>query len=84
MLFKYLIPGQVKFQKINLINIVMHQSRNSKFCQKEKYLYLFPKGIGNKYKTFNEVVKPNGINLDYDIDLCGQKTTLKMSCCKEV
>ena len=48
------------------------------FCQKEKIPSIcFPKGIGNKYKTFNEVVKPNGINLDYDIDPLWAKNNLK-------
>ena len=28
----------------------------------------FPKGINKYYKEFNNVVKPDGISLDYDID----------------
>ena len=28
----------------------------------------FPKGINKNYKEFNNVVKPNGVNLDYDVD----------------
>ena len=28
----------------------------------------FPKGIKKNYKEFNNVVKPDGINLDYDIE----------------
>ena len=28
----------------------------------------FPKGIGKNYKEFNNVVKPDGISLDYDVD----------------
>ena len=29
---------------------------------------MFSKGINQYYKEFNNVVKPNGINLDYDVD----------------
>ena len=28
----------------------------------------FPKGIGKKYFEFNELVKPNGLSIDYDVD----------------
>ena len=28
----------------------------------------FPKGIKESYKEFNNVVKPDGISLDYDVD----------------
>jgi uroporphyrinogen decarboxylase len=39
------------------------------FC-KEKNIpsICFPKGIGENYKEFNNVVKPNGLNIDYEID----------------
>ena len=48
------------------------------FCKKERVPSIcFPKGIRNKYKTFNEIVKPNGINLDYDIDPLWAKNNLK-------
>ena len=39
------------------------------FCKKEKIPNIcFPKGIKEKYNNFNQIVKPDGINLDYDID----------------
>ena len=39
------------------------------FCKKKKFqLYVFPKGINKNYKEFNTVVKPDGLNLDYNID----------------
>ena len=39
------------------------------FCKKKKIpVICFPKGIKENYKEFNNVVKPDGINLDYDID----------------
>ena len=39
------------------------------FCKKEKIpVICFPKGIGEKYKNFNNLVRPEGINIDYDID----------------
>ena len=28
----------------------------------------FPRGIKEKYKEFNDVVKPDGLNIDYNID----------------
>ena len=39
------------------------------FCRENKIPTIcFPKGVGEKYKEFNELVKPNGINLDQFID----------------
>ena len=39
------------------------------FCKRKKIpVICFPKGIGKNYKEFNNIVKPPGINLDYDID----------------
>ena len=39
------------------------------FCKEKKIpVICFPKGISNYYKEFNNVVKPNGISLDYNID----------------
>ena len=48
------------------------------FCRKEKIPNIcFPKGIKEKYKTFNDEVKPDGINLDYEIDPLWAKKNLK-------
>tara|TARA_Y100000768_G_scaffold26332_1_gene17748 strand:+ start:2434 stop:3438 length:1005 start_codon:yes stop_codon:yes gene_type:complete len=39
------------------------------FCKEKKIpVICFPKGINKHYKEFNSVVKPDGINLDYDVD----------------
>ena len=39
------------------------------YCKKKKIpVICFPKGIGKNYKEFNNIVKPDGINLDYDVD----------------
>ncbi len=39
------------------------------FCKEMKIpVICFPKGIKEKYKDFNNIVKPNGINIDYDVD----------------
>ena len=39
------------------------------FCKKEKIPNIcFPKGIKNKYEEFNQIVKPDCINIDADID----------------
>ena len=39
------------------------------FCNKEKIPSIcFPKGIGENYEKFNKFVKPDGINIDFNID----------------
>ena len=39
------------------------------FCKEKKIpVICFPRGIGANYKEFNSVVRPNGINIDYNID----------------
>ena len=39
------------------------------FCKKKKIpVICFPRGIKENYKEFNNVVKPNGLNIDYYID----------------
>ena len=47
-------------------------SPNSKiveFCKKKGIpVICFPKGIKDNYKDFNNLVKPDGINIDYDVD----------------
>ena len=48
------------------------------FCKKERIPCIcFPKGIKEKYEVFNEIVKPDGINLDYEIDPLWAKNKLK-------
>ena len=40
------------------------------FCKKKKIpVICFPKGIKKNYAKFNSIVKPDGLNLDYEIDL---------------
>ena len=47
------------------------------FCKEKKIpVICFPKGINKNYKEFNNVVKPNGINLDYDVDPSWAKQSL--------
>ncbi len=39
------------------------------FCKEKKIpVICFPKGLNENYKEFNSVVKPDGLNLDYDVD----------------
>ena len=39
------------------------------FCKEKKIpVICFPRGINKNYKEFNSVVKPDGINLDYNVD----------------
>jgi len=39
------------------------------FCKKKNIpVICFPKGINKNYKEFNNVVKPHGLNIDYEVD----------------
>ncbi len=49
-----------------------------KFCKKKKIPNIcFPKGIKEKYENFNQIVKPDGINIDYEVDPLWAKNKLK-------
>jgi len=56
-------------------------SPNSKiveFCKKKGIpVICFPRGIKENYKDFNNLVKPNGINIDYNVDPNWAKENLK-------
>ena len=48
------------------------------FCKDNKIpVICFPRGINANYKEFNSLVKPNGLNLDYDLDPAWAKQNLK-------
>ena len=48
------------------------------FCKKHKIPNIcFPRGIKEQYKDFNNIVKPDGINLDYTINPLWAKNELK-------
>ena len=48
------------------------------FCKNNKIpVICFPKGLKKNFKDFNEVVKPNGLNLDYQVDPYWAKKNLK-------
>ena len=48
------------------------------FCKSKKIpVICFPRGIKENYKEFNNIVKPNGLNLDYEIDPVWCKKNLK-------
>ena len=38
------------------------------FCKKKMPVICFPKGIKKRYLDFNEFVKPDGLNIDYEIE----------------
>jgi uroporphyrinogen decarboxylase len=47
------------------------------FCKRKNIpIICFPKGIKKKYLEFNKMVRPDGINLDYDIDPLWAKENL--------
>ncbi len=48
------------------------------FCKRKKIpVICFPRGIKENYKQFNNLVKPNGLNIDYHIDPKWAETNLK-------
>ncbi len=48
------------------------------FCKKKNIpVICFPRGIKENYKDFNNLVKPNGINIDYNVDPNWAKENLK-------
>jgi uroporphyrinogen decarboxylase len=52
-----------------------------KFCKKIKTpVICFPKGINKKYSDFAKIVKPDCLNLDYEIDPVWAKENLKNIC----
>ncbi|RPH01391.1 MAG: uroporphyrinogen decarboxylase [Candidatus Pelagibacter sp. TMED153] len=56
----------------------MPNAKIVEFCKKKKILNIcFPRGIRKKYKEFNQIVKPDGINLDYELDPLWAKSNLK-------
>ena len=60
--------GKIPSDKLNSFCFEPHKEI-SDFCKLKKIpLICFPKGIGKKYFEFNELVKPNGLSIDYDID----------------
>ena len=57
---------------------IVPNSKIVDFCKKRKIpVICFPKGIGEKFKDFNNIVKPDGINLDYEIEPSWAKKNLK-------
>ena len=47
------------------------------FCKERRIpVICFPKGIKENYKKFNLIVKPNGLNLDYELDPAWAKNNL--------
>ena len=59
-----LLPEENLFEYCFLPNL-----RIVDFCKERKIpVICFPRGINQKYKEFNNIVKPNGLNLDHNID----------------
>ena len=53
-------------------------SKIVEFCKEKKIpVICFPRGIKESYKDFNNLVKPDGINIDYNIDPQWVKENLK-------
>ncbi len=48
------------------------------YCKTKKIPSIcFPRGIGERYKEFNNIVKPDGLNLDYEINPLWARQNLK-------
>ena len=47
------------------------------FTKKKNSNICFPKGIKEKYEDFNNFVKPDGLNLDYEVDPLWAKKRLQ-------
>ncbi len=48
------------------------------FCKKENIANIcFPRGLKEKYYEFNNIVRPNGINIDYEVDPDWAKNKLR-------
>jgi uroporphyrinogen decarboxylase len=48
------------------------------FCKKNKIpVICFPKGLNENYKEFNNIVKPNGLSLDFEINPSWARQNLK-------
>jgi uroporphyrinogen decarboxylase len=57
---------------------IVPNSKIVDFCRKKKIpVICFPRGIGKRYKDFNNNVKPNGISIDFEIEPNWAKTNLK-------
>tara|TARA_B100000963_G_scaffold126623_1_gene110505 strand:+ start:205 stop:1209 length:1005 start_codon:yes stop_codon:yes gene_type:complete len=53
-------------------------SKIVEFCKKKGIpVICFPKGIRENFKEFNDLVKPDGINIDYNVDPKWAKENLK-------
>ena len=59
--------------------MLLHSKRRIvAFCKKKKMpVIFFPKGIKKRYLDFNEFVKPDGLNIDYEIEPKWAKKNLR-------
>ena len=77
MSYKYLTLGRTNIFK-NLPNYCyIPNLKIVDFCKKKIYQLFVFRGINENYKEFNSVVKPHGLNIDYDIDPSWAKENLK-------
>ena len=69
--------GFVPEKKINEYCFVPNK-KIVEFCRKEKIPNIcFPKGLQKKYLEFNNIVQPDGINIDYEVEPVWAKENLK-------
>ena len=57
-----------------------HQEIVNHFKKKNIPIICFPKGIGKNYKEFNHIVRPSGINIDYDVNPAWAAENLENTC----
>ena len=60
--------GEIPEPKLDTFCYVPSQ-KIVEFCKLNKIpVICFPKGIKKNYANFNKIIKPNGLNIDYDVD----------------
>ncbi len=59
-------------------NCFIPNAKIIEFCKQKKIPNIcFPKGLKKNYEKFNKLVKPDGLNIDYELDPQWAKTHLK-------
>ncbi len=72
--------GLIPKNKLKTFCYEPHQEIVNHFKKKNIPTICFPKGIGENYKEFNNVVRPSGINIDYDVNPTWAVKNLENTC----
>ena len=69
--------GLIKQEDFNNYCITPNSKLVSLCKSKNIPVICFPRGIGENYKKFNDIVKPDGLNIDYEVDPQWARSNLK-------